>query len=236
MLKLNVLLGFVNKRFLFSKDLRSGLTSDALYEMTTHNNKEYCIFKMDITCSISEEYLFFTSILHEHKKQNFLHFDQNMTIIFLLLFDSRVHTSGCQKLSIEYKVGIKILNNVNVISLSCYVTRPCLLLLGGEPRGRQRMTTSETVQTTKTELRNALRQQLLSCLPNKLNVKEDKNYVLTTVVDPCYKFKFLNNKETAKKWLLEEMQTTVMPVNSDANTQATDKDGNTHKAAGKKNN
>ena len=27
-------------------------------------------------------------ILHEHKKQNFSHFDQNMTIIFLLLFDS----------------------------------------------------------------------------------------------------------------------------------------------------
>lgn len=110
----------------------------------------------------------------------------------------------------------------HVVALDRYLSKP------GHDSG---------VQTTKTEIRNALRQRLLSCLPNKLNVKEDKNYVLTTVVDPRYKFKFLNNKEIAKKWLLEEMQTAVMPVNSDADTQATDKDGpdgNTHKAAGKK--
>ena len=107
----------------------------------------------------------------------------------------------------------------HVVALDRYLSKP------GHDSG---------VQTTKTELRNALRQRLLSCLPNKLNVKEDKNYVLTMVVDPRYKFKFLNNKETAKKWLLEEMQTAVMPVNSDADTQATDKDGNTHKAAEKK--
>ena len=87
------------------------------------------------------------------------------------------------------------------------------------------------VQTTKTEIRNALRQRLLSCLPNKLNVKDDKNYVITMVVDPRYKLKFLDNKESAKTWLLEEMQlqTAVAPANT--NTHAADEDNNTQEAA-----
>ena len=55
-------------------------------------------------------------------------------------------------------------------------------------------------------MRNALRRWLLSTSGEKLNVKADKNYVLTTVVDSRYKFRFLDNKETAKKWLLDEMQ------------------------------
>ena len=56
------------------------------------------------------------------------------------------------------------------------------------------------------------------------------------MLDPRYKFKFLNNKETAKKWLLEEMQTAVMSVGNDADTQTTDKDGPdgiNHNATGK---
>ena len=65
------------------------------------------------------------------------------------------------------------------------------------------------VQTTKEELRSALRQRLLSPSGEKLNVKEEKNYVVTTVVDSHYKFRFLDDKETAKKWLLDEMQVTV---------------------------
>jgi hypothetical protein len=88
------------------------------------------------------------------------------------------------------------------------------------------------VQTTKTEIRNALRQRLLSCLPNKLNVKDDKNYVITTVVDPRYKLKFLNNKESAKKWLLEEMQLQAAVAPANTNTHAADEDNNTQEAAG----
>ena len=65
------------------------------------------------------------------------------------------------------------------------------------------------VQTTKEELRSALRQRLLSPSGEKLNVKEEKNYVVTTVVDSHCKFRFLDDKETAKKWLLDEMQVTV---------------------------
>ena len=65
------------------------------------------------------------------------------------------------------------------------------------------------VQTTKKELRNALGQRLLSPSGEKLNVKAEKNYVVTTVVDPRYKFRFLDDKETAKKWLLHEIQVTV---------------------------
>ena len=103
----------------------------------------------------------------------------------------------------------------HVVALDRYLSKP------GHDSG---------VQTTKTELRNALRQRLLSCLPNKLNVREDKNYVLTTVVDPRYKFKFLDNKETAKKWLLEAMQTEVMPVNT--NTRETDQDAQTEEDTG----
>ena len=43
----------------------------------------------------------------------------------------------------------------------------------------------------------------------KLNARAEKNYVVTTVVDPRYKFRFLHDKETAKKWLLDEMQVSV---------------------------
>ena len=88
------------------------------------------------------------------------------------------------------------------------------------------------VQTTKTEIRNALRQWLLSCLPNKLNVKDDKNYVITMVVDPRYKLKFLNNKESAKKWLLEEMQLQAAVAPANTNTHTADEDNNTQEAAG----
>ena len=68
------------------------------------------------------------------------------------------------------------------------------------------------MQTTKEQLHNALRQRLLSTSGDKLNVKADKNYVLTTVVDPRYKFWFLDNKETAKKWLLDKMQAAAVCV------------------------
>ena len=60
-------------------------------------------------------------------------------------------------------------------------------------------------------------------------MKEDKNYVLTTVVDLCYKFQFLDNKETAKKWLLEEVQTAFVSVNKQ--TTDKDKDNRIHVAA-----
>jgi hypothetical protein len=72
----------------------------------------------------------------------------------------------------------------HVVALDRYLSKP------GDDSG---------VQTTKAELRNALRQRLLSPSSEKLNVKADKNYVLTTVVDPRYKFRFLDDKEIAKK-------------------------------------
>lgn len=88
----------------------------------------------------------------------------------------------------------------HVVALDRYLSKP------GDDRG---------VQTTKAELLNALRQRLLSPSSGKLNVKTDKNYVLTTVVDPRYKFRFLEDKEIAKKWLLDEMQVaaTTKPSN-----------------------
>lgn len=66
------------------------------------------------------------------------------------------------------------------------------------------------VQTTKTELRKALHRRLLSSNLDHLDVKNEKNYVLTTVVDPRYKFRFLNDsRENEKKWLLEEIHSDV---------------------------
>ena len=80
------------------------------------------------------------------------------------------------------------------------------------------------VQTTKEQLRNALRQRHLSTSGDKLNVKADKNYVLTTVVDPRYKFRFLDDKETAKKWLLDEMQAAAVCVKPIPETTVADTD------------
>lgn len=57
--------------------------------------------------------------------------------------------------------------------IDIYVSKP------GNDRG---------VQTTKLELRSALRRSLLSPSNNNLNINENKNYVLSTVVDPWYKF------------------------------------------------
>ena len=106
-----------------------------------------------------------------------------------------------------------ILGNVipRVVALDWYLSKP------GHDSG---------AQTIKTELHNALWQRLLS---KKLNVKEDKNYVLTTMVDLRYKFRFLDNKETAKKWLLEEMQTAFVSINKQTTDE--DKDDHTHIAA-----
>ena len=51
---------------------------------------------------------------------------------------------------------------------------------------------------------------LLENLLDHLDVNNEKNYVLTTVVDPQYKFRFLNDsRENEKKWLLEEIHSDV---------------------------
>ena len=69
------------------------------------------------------------------------------------------------------------------------------------------------VQTTKKELCKSLRKRILSRVGGQacgtsFNIMNNKNYVLSTFLDPRFKMKFMN-KETkmqAKVWLLEEFQ------------------------------
>ena len=107
----------------------------------------------------------------------------------------------------------------HVVALDRYLSKP------GDDSG---------VQTTKAELCNALRQRLLLPSSEKLNVKADKNYVLTTVVDPRYKFQFLDDKEIAKKWLLDKMQVAaicVVPSTEIADADQTEGNQNSEKRA-----
>ena len=60
---------------------------------------------MDIKCSISEEYLFFMNTRSKIFRTSIKTW---LVSIFLLSFDSRVHTSECQKLPFEFKRHFKV--------------------------------------------------------------------------------------------------------------------------------
>ena len=60
--------------------------------------------------------------------------------------------------------------------------------------------------TTKRELLSALENRLLSTSEG-LNILNERNYVLTTFLDPRYKLKFMKDKkEQVKSWLLDEIR------------------------------
>lgn len=63
------------------------------------------------------------------------------------------------------------------------------------------------IQTTKKSFQNALKKRLLS--QDNLNILEEKNYVLSTALDPRYKLKYMKEeRKTVEKWLLESLQST----------------------------
>lgn len=63
------------------------------------------------------------------------------------------------------------------------------------------------IQTTKKSLQNALKKRLLS--RGNLNILEEKNYVISTALDPRYKLKYMKEeRKTVEKWLLETLQST----------------------------
>lgn len=70
--------------------------------------------------------------------------------------------------------------------------------------------------TTKRELLSALENRLLST-SDGLNILNERNYVLTTFLDPRYKLKFMKDKkEQVKSWLLDEIKSNMEKGSKDS--------------------